>query len=511
MKKYVWWILAFVLVAGLGYGGYRVYRSVTTPAATQSAALKTVLVERGDLRAEVDASGNLAAAEEVQLSFASSGEVAEVLVAVGDVVAAGQPLVRLDTDDLEDAVAQAELSLSQAKIDLSETLAGATEEALTSAAAALRGAQADYAKAAGAATQDELEKATVELRQAEVSRDAAQAGYDRAGGSWRNEVNYSQIANNLWTAQAGYEKAQASYNATVDGATDNERWAAWAKVQQAEANVEKLRSQPADEAVSLAQIKVQQAEYDLAQAEYNLAQATLESPLAGTVTAVNVAVGERASTPAVVVATLEALTVELVLDESDVVQVVVGQLVVVALDALDDVELTGAVTYIASTAQIQSGVVLYPVTVTLDSTDAPVRAGMTADAEIITAEAAGVLLLPSNAVQELNGRTIVMRKLAEGETLERTGLRPGAGSGPGAENNAAPAGATGAGPGNQMGAGGFVPVPVEVGASSSTQVEIVSGLEEGDEVVIINLAELAESGGMPSGMMMMRDMMGRHP
>ncbi|HEY90188.1 MAG TPA: HlyD family efflux transporter periplasmic adaptor subunit [Thermoflexia bacterium] len=504
MKKYVWWIVVLVLIAGLGYGGYRAYLAVNPLTETQSAtALETVVVERGDLRAEVDASGSLAAAEEVKLSFASAGEVAEVLVAVGDEVAAGQPLARLETDDLTTAVTQAELHLAQAKIDLSTTLAGATEESLTSAEAALRGAQADYAKVAGAATPEELEKAAVELRQAEVSRDAAQAGYDRAGGSWRNEVNYSQIANNLWAAQAGYAKAQASYNATADGATSNERWAAWAKVQQAEANLEKLRSQPTDEAVSLAQIKVQQAEYDLAQAAYNLAQATLESPLAGTVTALNIAVGERASTPAVVVATLDALTVELVLDETDVVQVAVGQPVVVALDALDDVELTGTVTYIAPTAQIQSGVVLYPVTVTLEPTAAPVRAGMTADAEIITAEAAGVLLLPSNAVQELNGRTIVMRQLAAGETLER----PEPGSGPGVGGKEPPAGAAAGGPGSRLGGGGFMPVPVEVGASSSTQVEIVSGLEEGDAVVII---DLAESEGMRAGAMM-RGMMGRHP
>ncbi|MCD4739320.1 MAG: HlyD family secretion protein, partial [Anaerolineae bacterium] len=421
------------------------------------------------------------------------------------VVVAGQPLARLDTDDLVTAVAQAELNLAQAKIDLNDTLDGVSAETIASSEAALRGARADYASVTGAATPAELAQVEVALRQTEVSREAAQASYDRAGGGWRSEVDYSPVANSLWAAQAGYEKAQASYNATVDGATGNERWAAWAKVQQAEANLEKLLSQPADEAVSLAEIKVQQAEYDLAQAEYNLAQATLAAPLAGTVTTVNIEVGERASTPAMVVATLDALTVDLLLDETDVVQVAVGQPVIVVLDALDDVELTGRITYIAPTADIRSGVVLYSVIVMLEPTESPVRAGMTADAEIITADATDVLFLPSNAVQEMNGRTIVMQKLAEGEVVARPGSGPGAGDGE------PPAGAPAAGAGNRPpGAEGFMPVPVEVGVSSSTHVEIVSGLEEGDEVVIINLAKLAESGELPPGMMM-RGMMGGHP
>jgi HlyD family secretion protein len=265
----------------------------------------------------------------------------------------------------------------------------------------------------------------------------------------------------LWAAQAAYEKALASYNATVDGATDNERWSAWTRVQLAQATLDRLLEQPTDEAVRLAEIALTQAEIDLAQAEHELAEATLRAPIPGTVTAVYVEKGEITNGVALVIGTLDRLAVDLVLDETDVVQIEVEQPAVVTLDALDDVELLGRITYIAPTADIESGVVLFAVTVTLDPTDEAVRAGMTADVEIVTTRVEDVLLVPVKAVQEVNGRTIVLRKSAEGE-------------------------------GRRSGRESFVPVPVETGLVSETQVEILSGLEEGDEIVVANPAGVRE-------------------
>jgi HlyD family secretion protein len=496
MKKW-WWILGLVLVVGLGYGGFRVYQRLTAPAQTAATSeLETAMVERGDLRATVSASGSVEAAQEIELAFSGSGEVAEVLVEVGDAVEAGQPLARLETDDLEDAVADAEVALAQANLDLVETLDGASDEDIAAAEASLRGAQADYNSVVGGATEAEIAKAEASLEQAEASLASAQSSYDRTAARKPNEdPNYSSAANSLWSAQAGYEKTLASYNDTVNGATENERWAAWARVQQAQASLDRLLEQPTEEAVDLAEITVAQAELDLAGAEYDLTQATLTAPLAGTVTAVNVEEGEMASSAAVVISTLDALTVDVVLDETDVAQIAVGQPVEVMLDAFDDVALLGAVTHIAPTADIQSGVALFPVTVGLDPTDVPVRVGMTVDVEIVTANVEDTLLIPAEAVQTTNGRTIVLRKLAEGETVERPGFgqtAEGAQQGEMGQMPDADERARGAG---MLGAGGFMPVPVEIGARSNSQVEIISGLEAGDEIVLVNLEEVVQQMG----------------
>jgi HlyD family secretion protein len=425
-------------------------------------AQESAVVERGDLRTTIEASGNVVAAEEVSLSFGAGGKVAELLVEVGDRVEAGQPLARLESDDEEEAVRQAEIALAEARLDLQETLDGASEEEVASAEADLRGAQADYAGVVGGATEAEIAKAEAALEQAEASLASAQSNYDRFAAHKPNvDPEYSAVVEPLWAAQAAYEKALASYNATVDGATDNERWSAWTRVQLAQATLDRLLEQPTDEAVRLAEIALTQAEIDLAQAEHELAEATLRAPIPGTVTAVYVEKGEITNGVALVIGTLDRLAVDLVLDETDVVQIEVEQPAVVTLDALDDVELLGRITYIAPTADIESGVVLFAVTVTLDPTDEAVRAGMTADVEIVTTRVEDVLLVPVKAVQEVNGRTIVLRKSAEGE-------------------------------GRRSGRESFVPVPVETGLVSETQVEILSGLEEGDEIVVVNPAGVRE-------------------
>lgn len=500
MKK-GWWIVAIILVAGLGYGGFRIYQRLTVPAETAATfELETAVVARGDLRVTVSASGSVEAAQQSELAFSGSGEVAEVWVEVGDAVEAGQPLARLETDDLEDAVADAELALAQAELDLAETLDGVSDEDIVAAEASLRGAQADYNSVVGGATEVEIAKAEAALEQADANLASAQSSYDRTAAHKPNEdPNYSSAANNLWSAEAAYEKTLASYNETVDGATENERWAAWARVQKAQANLDRLLEQPTEEAARLAEIAVAQAELDLAQAEYDLAQATLKTPIAGTVTAVNVEAGEVASGVAVVISTLDVLTVDVVLDETDVAQIAEGQPAKITLDAFDDATLSGTVTHIESTANIQSGVVLFPVTIALDPVDVPVRAGMTADVEIVTANAENVLLVPAEAVQTINGRTIVMRKLAEGETVERPGFGQAAEGAPQGDVEQMPNTGERAGSAGMLGAGGFMPVEVEIGVRSGSHVEIISGLEAGDEVVLVNLEEVAQREGSFGG------------
>jgi len=137
--------------------------------------------------------------------------------------------------------------------------------------------------------------------------------------------------------------------------------------------------------------------------------------------------------------------VEVNLDETDVAQVAIGQETLVSVDAFPDVNLAGEVMYIAPVAQIESGVVLYPVTVRLAPADIPVRAGMTGDVEIISAIQEGALIVPLRAVHTEGERSYVDR-LVGGQT-ER--------------------------------------VEVTLGMVTETEVEITSGLAEGDVVSVV--------------------------
>jgi multidrug efflux pump subunit AcrA (membrane-fusion protein) len=105
----------------------------------------------------------------------------------------------------------------------------------------------------------------------------------------------------------------------------------------------------------------------------------------------------------------------------------------------------GRVTYVASVAESQSGVVLFPVTVRLSPSELPVRAGMTADVEITTASQEDALIVPLRAVHTDGGRATVDRVI--GDQIER--------------------------------------VEVTLGLMTDTEIEITSGLSEGDVVVVV--------------------------
>ncbi|MDX9954451.1 MAG: efflux RND transporter periplasmic adaptor subunit [Anaerolineae bacterium] len=515
-KKWVFIPLLFVLV-GAGYAGWQWHQNRTADAIASTAAsettMQTAVVTRGALRGTVEGSGNIASVTSLNLAFDSGGKVAEVLVVAGDTVQAGQPLARLETQDLEDAVKQAQINLTQAELQLAQTREGPDTTDLAAAEASLKSAQVAYNELKPSAA--ELAQAQLGLEEVKLALESAQASYDRAGGGWRIEVEYSNTATSLWQAQLNYETELASYNTLVAGGTDTERWTAWAKVQQAQANLDALQTSVTTNTLRLAEISVEQAQLDLQKAQRALTQATLEAPIAGTVTSVNIEVGGNASGTAVVLGDLDALEVEITLDENDVVQVSTGQAATITLDAFDDLTLSGVVVTVAPVATVQSGVALYPVKVALDPTGAAVRIGMTADVEIVTVNVEDALLIPLNAVQTFAGRTIVLRQLREGEMMEsamaqgmggvwqqpsqpetgQNAQQPGNGAKLGRRgSNGTPT--AGGGFRQQLSTGGFVPVLVELGAQTSSEVIVLSGLEEGD-VISLSTVTTAEEGFEP--------------
>lgn len=115
-KKTIIFAVIVVVIAALVFYGQ--YKKAHTPT-----AYETVKVERGTLKQTVEATGQITSADDLSLRFEYSGKVSEVKVKEGDVVKSGQVLMRLNTADLDAAVAQASANLNQ-------RLAGATPEDL---------------------------------------------------------------------------------------------------------------------------------------------------------------------------------------------------------------------------------------------------------------------------------------------------------------------------------------------------------------------------------------------
>jgi HlyD family secretion protein len=435
------------------------------------------------LELTANGTGSLIPAAEASLAFTLGGVVEEVLVEEGEIVEAGQSLVRLEPDDFELQVAQAEAALAAAKAQLAQLVVAprpeqvAVQEAnLGVAEAQLSGAAANHDRTVAGADAGQIATAEAQLASATTRRKQAYDFHERTmkcfdidktftlpDGS-KNHIDKTicpmlgpteeRARYNWQAAEEALTAAQARLNDLKDGAnaadiraTQSNVAAVTAQRDAAQARLDQLLAEPTTEEVEAKQAAVDEARAALDEAQRRLAKATLTAPFSGVVTYLGVDTGELvgANRPILSLSDLSELEVDVNLDESDAARVALGQLARITLDAFSGTELSGEVTYIAPVGETASGVVLYPVTVRLDSTGLPAKAGMTADVEIIVADKKDALVVPLRAVHTEGERAYVER--LSGEQVEQA--------------------------------------DVTLGMMTDTEIEITAGLREGDEVVVV--------------------------
>lgn len=257
----------------------------------------------------------------------------------------------------------------------------------------------------------------------------------------------------------------------------------------------------------------------------------LTSPIDGTLTSVNITAGEQAKDGAelFVINDYQQLSVKIQVDELDIPQVEVGMKSTVQIDALPDQEFEGQVTEIANEGTPSNGVSLFDVTIALSSSEG-VRVGMSAEATVIISEKQDVLTLPIEAVQQRGERYVVI--LAGSEDTAGAGTEDNRELGTMPERAADGADAVEqeqgtANPdsppssssedstpreGGNRGTGGTRASgdqgesspfkEVEVGVHNESLIEIVSGLAEGDEVVIPTVMGSSNSANEQQDMML---------
>ena len=194
--------------------------------------------------------------------------------------------------------------------------------------------------------------------------------------------------------------------------------------------------------------KASQARNDLLR---EIRGAILRAPIDGVITAVNATKGFDAPAGAAIEIASPTLTVTTDVVESDLAAIKTGQAAKVTVSAIS-ADLSGTVTAISPTASTsQSGVVSYPVTITVKDAPATARAGMSADVTITTASATNVLTIPASALQGASGNYSVLVLAADGSTSR---------------------------------------VAVDVGLVTNSMAEIKSGIAEGTNVVTGTAADL---------------------
>ena len=240
---------------------------------------------------------------------------------------------------------------------------------------------------------------------------------------------------------------------------------------------------------------VSQSQASLVQAQDNLDKTTITSPINGIVTDLNAEEGEivmvgTMNNPGTVILTVSDLSeiqADVDVDETDVASLKLGQEAKIRIDAIPDTSFNGMVNEIAGTGKVegigtQNQVTNFEVKVLLKDEVTNVRPGMSCSVDITTAHHPGVLNLPIQAVviRELPEDSLkaLQGKGKENEALAATDKKPAKDTL--SQKNKKKKEVEGV---FVLKEGKAVFTPVQTGIADKQNIEITSGLKEGDEVI----------------------------
>ena len=480
--------------------------------------------QRGDVIDEVSITGRVQSAEDVNLAFEKTGTVGKINVRIGDRVARGAMLVSLTNSDIAAQLleAEAQLDFEQAKLD--ELQKGTRSEEIQVAQIDLvnaeRKAEADlqdiYSSsllvAQGAASEAKIALLDVtdiqyayltgtnqdNIRFANTKSLAMEALLGIENGGWWSSESISvldggaygqvevavqdptyenidsalsQMAVALQKIKQALEKvpitndfsaaqktilssAKSSINTEIAAVANtqqniliqkvtNENVIATAKValilKEAGVVPEKITAQQAK--VKLAQASVQSI-------QAQLSKTVLSAPFAGVVTKQTARIGEIVGANEAVVSLLSeaAFEIEVNIPEADIARITTGNKANVTLDAYGrNVKFEAVVQQVDLAGTLIEGVAVYKTILQFVKADERIKSGMTANVDIVADTATDVIFVPQRAVISRDDRRIV-RIIVDGKIKE---------------------------------------VAVEIGLRGSEgTIEIISGIQEGDEVVV---------------------------
>ena len=547
------WIAIAIIVAVMASTGWWYLRSRGQE--KQSTMLPTATVERGDLRVTVAATGMLEPLTTVEVKSRTGGEIEKLYVEAGDYLKAGDLIAQLDPTQLQDKVDQAQAQvdtadarlaqarysaqaqheqtqtgiqesraaleasrarLRQAQVQLEQTRA-TSEQDIVQAQARLRSAQAKLAEAtAQENAQPELTRA--DISQAEARVDEVQATLDNAKAELQRQ---ERLFEKGFVSQQDLDNARRSYRAAQAQLEQAGASLQTAQTQQVQVKVRERQRESAEAAVAEAEaalvvaktnrktdIQVREAEVTVAQQAVKQAQATLERAQSGELTDaardqdIEAAAAERRraqsslddvqynfdnttvvaprdgvvltkhveegtvipagtaalsqGTAIVTIADITEMYVMTDVDEVDISRVEIGQSVEISVETLPNTTIKGRVDKLYPQGQEQENVIYFSVRIKVLYLHPQLRPGMTADVTILTAEREDVLLVPDSAIDRSGGTATV-------EVLPEPGAEP-------------------------------VVREVEVGVTNWEQTEIISGLKEGEIVVLPSAAPQMQQG-----------------
>ena len=403
-------------------------------ATKDTVVVQTGKSQRQDLAAIVSASGEIKPKTYVNIGANAFGKITHLYVKEGDRVKKGQLLAQL-----ENVQPQADVAATKASLEAAETDALAAEAGLNTAKADLNRAKADVEK--------------------------MRLDWSRAEGLYKDAL----------ISKAEYESRKATWEASEAGLAQ-----AQARVAQAKAQLDSSNRRTA------------QTQATLTHASDVLQKTTYEAPFDGMITNLPVREGETVvigiqnspGSTLMTIADMSVITAEVKVDETDIVNVQMGQPAEVAIDAIPRKTFRAVVTEIGNNAIVRSSGVStsqqtsasqeakdFKVVVTLQDPPADLRPGLSATAKITTATRANVLTIPIQALAIRSNAELVPVNASKDAVQAAAPPR----------NDASKSKET---QGVFVVRSGKVEfVPVETGIAGTTDIEVLNGLKEGDEIV----------------------------
>ncbi len=238
------------------------------------------------------------------------------------------------------------------------------------------------------------------------------------------ETNLKTATDSLTTARVAYEnalKAARDTLATAKLTADKQIAAAKAGVDSArealnvaEAKLKKTEAPANKHEVYLNQAKIKRANAAIKKIDKQIENSKIYANIDGTITKVNFEVGEQVTAVQSVLTLLsdEKFEIELLVAETDIAKVNIGDIAIITLDAFgDDVKFHGTVSSVEPAATEVQDVVYYKVKIPLQTENRNVKAGMTANVDIITNKKDNVIIIPGRAVIVKNNGNKFVRVL----------------------------------------------------------------------------------------------------
>jgi HlyD family secretion protein len=483
-KKKVWIPSAIVLIAV----SYFIFRPTNNAANTV-----TDIAKYTDLKQTVLATGQVTSKTDLTLSFNSSGVVRKLSVAVGDRVREGQTLATLDQGQAFATLTQARGALASAHARLAKTLAGSSDEEIKLAQVSLDQTKLTQATLASNAYHNLLNSTPEAIPEGGSSDYTAPTISGSYQGNTEGVIRitvYSNGSSGTFSASglvtgtgvvsttspqplgaSGLYIQFPTVNSSISTwlialpnkkaadylANDNAYQSALSQSQlaitQKEAELAIKQSGARSSDIDLAKADIISAEGQVQSAEAKYRDTLISAPADGTITRVDIKLGElaQASKEVMVLQDISNIYLESNINEANISSLSVGLPVDITYDAFGpDQVFKGKISQIDPSSTLISGVVNYKVTASTDETKG-LRPGMTANMTINVRELSHVITIPSRAILTDEGTG---KKTVRVVTNTKTKA--------------------------------YKEVPVTTGLEGDGGlVEVTSGLTEGDEVVVL--------------------------